>query len=62
MSDSNWYILTVSRRFNTHVSALFGENETLREQYEILTSFLFKELTRLFRMLADMRDLIKRYA
>ena len=33
----------------------------LRDQYEINTSSLSNELTRLFRMLADMRDLIKRY-
>ena len=26
--------LTMNRRFNTHISALFTENQTLREQHE----------------------------
>lgn len=51
-----------NRRFNTHVSALFTQNQTLREQYEPLCILAIKAVAnKTHRMLSDMRDLIQRY-
>ena len=55
--------LTRNRRFNAHVSALFTQNRTLREQYGSPLVFLRTELSLTFscRMLGDIRDLVQRW-
>jgi hypothetical protein len=54
--------LTIKRRFNTHVSALFFDNMALREQYiSILLQPLGSFTNSCRRMLGDIRDLVQQY-
>lgn len=53
--------MTWIRRFNTHVSALFFHNHTLREHYVFRIDVYIPYSNLGSRMLGDIRDLIQRY-